>query len=57
MWDCNSVNKVVLTHISALVGFLCEIVVFRYTLSRNESNAKGGHKDSWRLDSENLNLT
>jgi len=50
------VNKVVLTYISALVGFLGKIVVFRYTLSRNKSNTKGGHKDPWSKDSENLNL-
>jgi hypothetical protein len=56
MWECNSVNKVVLTYINALVGFLLKIVIFRYTLSRNESNAKGSHKDSWRMDNENLNL-
>ena len=49
-------NKVVLTYISALFGYLGKIVIFRYTLSRNESSAKGDHKDSWSKDSENLNL-
>lgn len=49
-------NKLVLTYISALVGFLCKMAIFQYTLSLNESSAKGGHKESWRMDSENLYL-
>ena len=39
-------NKVVLTYMSALVGFVGRIVIFRYILSRNKSSVKGGHNDS-----------